>query len=235
MDAQGADHAIRPIVVLRFLLSVTGILLLLNLASLLIRFGGSQERVLWAANLFNFDEESNVPTFYSGLLLLGASMLLLEIGLYKRQAGKRFAPQWLFLAGLFFYLAFDEVMQVHEQLIEPLRSLLAAHGVLYFAWIAVGGPLGILIAGLYFPFFVRLPRRVQVWACLGAGTYVMGAIGVEMVGGWYYDKFHVWDQGYFLITTVEETMEMVGISLFIRGLLEYMADNTGTIRLRVTR
>jgi MFS family permease len=190
---------------------------------------------LWATNLFNFDEESNVPTFYSGLLLLLAAGLLLEIGLYKKKKGEHFAPQWFILSGLFVYLAFDEVMQVHEQLIEPLQWLLAARGVLHFAWVVVGAPLVLVIAIAYLPFFLRLPRRVQLWTFASAATYVTGAIGVEMIGGWYVDSYHDWGFPYYLITTLEETLELVGLSLLICGLLDFIAGDAGIVRVRLTR
>jgi hypothetical protein len=56
-------------------------------------------------------------------------------------------------------------------------------------------------------------------------VYVLGAIGFEMVGGWYFEAHNDKpDLVYELITMVEESLEMIGLVTFIYALMVYITE-----------
>ena len=57
---------------------------------------------------------------------------------------------------------------------------------------------------------------------LAGGLYIGGALGMEMIGGYYTDFYGKNNLTYALITCLEEVLEMTGIVVFIHGLLDYM-------------
>jgi hypothetical protein len=172
---------------------------------------------------FDMNREANVPTLFSTLLLLAAGFLLWVIARGRKEQGRDFCWHWTLLAMVFFYLAADEAVGFHELLIVPLRNLLNAGGVLYFTWV-IPGILVVLGLGIYYlRFLLHLDIVDRIRFIIAGAIYVGGAIGVEMIGGHYY-----WltnrskDLTYAFITTLEESMEMAGITLFIFALLDYM-------------
>jgi len=51
--------------------------------------------------------------------------------------------------------------------------------------------------------------------------FVGGAVGLEMLGGWYIQT-HSRDLVYHGFSAVEESLEMFGVIVVIRALLEYL-------------
>ncbi len=70
-------------------------------------------------SLFNFDSEMNIPTFYSSLALLLASMLLVVIVLNHKKQGTPYF-RWLGLAIIFLFLSIDETSCIHEGFSKPV-------------------------------------------------------------------------------------------------------------------
>jgi hypothetical protein len=69
---------------------------------------------------------------------------------------------------------------------------------------------------------------------MGAATlFLGGALGVELVGS-RYAEFHGGENlTYNIIATVEESLEMAGVIVFIYALLKYIADNYEEVRFRL--
>ena len=67
-------------------------------------------------DVLNMDRELNLPTLFSGLLLLMAAMLLQRL---SNAPGKESAGDWTLLSRIFVFLALDESLQIHEILILP--------------------------------------------------------------------------------------------------------------------
>ena len=87
--------------------------------------------------LFYVELEMNVPTFFNMLLLLCAALLLAFISvLTARHAGSR-KLEWMILTAGFFWMAFDEIIAIHDRLVEPMRAVLGKEnlGIFYFAWV----------------------------------------------------------------------------------------------------
>jgi hypothetical protein len=167
--------------------------------------------------LFDLNAERNVPTAFSTALFVVDAWLLLQVW---RQRQARFASHlWLLLAVVFLFLAVDEMFNIHERLIAPMRAWLHASGPFYYAWIVPYSVLTIALAIAFVPVWRRLPPAVRMWLALSAVTYVGGAIGWEMISGAYFEVSQVEDLTFSLMAMVEESMEMAGLILLMYGLM----------------
>lgn len=186
--------------------------------------------------LFDLDQEANIPTAFSAFLLLTSAALLSVIALHKRHNADSFRYQWLVLACGFCAMAVDELSSIHEMLIWPVRHVLARDhvGPFYFAWV-VPAIIGIGLLSVYlFSFLRHLPPLTRVRFLIAGTVYLTGAVGLEMVGGIRAEQFGPGDFLYILGTQLEETLEMLGLVLFIRALLLYLHDFLPQVRLRCT-
>lgn len=175
---------------------------------------------------FYVELELNAPAFFSGLLLLFAAFLLSLIFYFKRQRSETKIAPWAVLACGFVAMAFDEIISVHERLIEPMRDVLGGHdlGILYFAWVVPAVVL-VLGLGLYFSnFLMRLPTVTFIGFMTAAVLFLGGAVGLELLEGRHTEIFGKENLVYITLTTCEEALEMLGVIVFIRSLLRYLSE-----------
>ncbi len=122
-----------PAAVTKFLLRVIVCLVVLSfLTQMPLYFLPDYPSRDYLAGAFSVDNEGNIPTVYSVLALLFSSILLGTIAHAKNLDSDRYKKHWKILSFIFLYLSLDEAGQIHEQFIDPMRSLLNATGVLYF-------------------------------------------------------------------------------------------------------
>ena len=187
-------------------------------------------------NFFDVDEEENLPTFFSALLLFMASILLALIAVLKHQNRDGFVSHWAVLAIGFLYIATDDMLMLHEAVAIPAMYAVRPHlpDFLYFAWVIPAGVV-VLGVGLAYRGFVRaLPGRSRALFVLSAALYVFGALGMELVSGAVLvARGEVKDLLYSAITTVEEGCEMFGVALFIYALLDYLGICYGGLEIRL--
>lgn len=206
-------------------------------AAMFIRFGLGYDMARGLVPLFHLDNEANVPTLYSvALMLVISTLAVLIMRLPKASQGGRF--QWRLLAVAFLFLAADEIFSLHEILSSILSSTFELSGVFHYAWIIPYSALAVVFAIVMMPWFFRLNLYTQI-LCLIAGTlYVGGAIGMEVVAGLYQTSLIEQDAvgrtlNADLLSTVEETMEILGLSVFLYALAQKLAGGTGKIHLAV--
>ncbi|MGI2902328.1 hypothetical protein [Tolypothrix sp. VBCCA 56010] len=185
------------------------------------------------AAIFYIDYEQNIPAVYSASALLFCSVLLLIIAHAKKVAGELFVRHWTALSIIFLYLSGDEFMSLHERLIDPLRKTLNTSGFLYYAWV-IPGAIFILICLLAFlSFLAALPAKTRYVFLIAGTIFVFGAIGTELVGGYYAELHGQQNIIYVIITTIEEFLEMLGIAVFIYALLSYISTYMKGMALRI--
>lgn len=224
------------------LVTVAGILVVLNLISIGLSVEFALNAKSWPLRLFRLDKEMNVPTLFSTLLLLVSSALLMLLWYGTRIRGTHTSAFWLLLAAIFAFLAVDEFVKVHELLIDPVRAGLGTSGALRFAWVIPYG-VGVFVLGLAcLRFLFGLLPEVRWRIIAGGCLYVSGALAMEMAGSYYvdmrgypYGSLEVdYDLTYGIITTIEEFLEMVGIIVFIEALLlackNYLQEINVTIK-----
>jgi hypothetical protein len=208
------------------------IVLLLTLASVSGQFykyfiGGDRYLVV----LFNVDAEWNIPTVFAAFTLLLCSGLITIIGLFMKQIGDRFARHWIALAIIFLGMSLDEVIQFHEQTIRPLRSLLNAKGIFYHAWVIPASLLVVIFVLSYLNFLANIPLKTRRLFVISGILYCMGVIGLEVIGGLFVTSVGQDNFSYAMITNLEEVLEMIGILVFIYGLMEYIGSNIGRVQI----
>ena len=190
-------------------------------------------------SLFYVDSEHNIPTWYSSMLLLTAALCLGTITFLVKQTqhDKRAFRYWGLLSLLFVCLSLDEVSQIHERPIVPLRNALNAGGLLYYTWV-IPGILFVGAVPIYFwPLLKSLPAEVRNGMIIAGAIFVGGAIGVEMLSGLAADH----SAGaatedttlYVLAVSVEELMEMTGVIYFIYILTSYLKSLTAGIEIHL--
>lgn len=205
------------------LLSLTALALLtVNCAMLVVKGLGYE---LWGlVRLFDFDEEKNLPTFFSTALAIIATGLLLVISLIRRQM-RRSWKLWASLSALFLLVAMDEFIGVHEQISAPVRNLLDAKGLLYFAWVIPYAFLVMLLAGIYGRFVFEMPPHIRNGILLSATLFLMGALGFEMLSGMLFEySDFTKTMLYGGVATMKESCEMAGMILFIHTLMRHIED-----------
>lgn len=243
-EAPHLTHCVRMIVYLldarrcaRVLFTIAGGLVLLGVLLMASwHLGGPRNRyVLSVTKLFDLSADTSIPTWFSAAILFVAALLLAVIGHVKRTRRERFAGHWLGLALGFGLMSVDEVAAVHEQLgrlfVEP--TLGPTSGMFHYAWTIVGLVIVAVVLVLYLSFLRHLPPRARWLMVASGGLFVGGALGVEMMNGWYSEGHGAWNLVYALGTAVEEGMEMSGVCLFVYTLMRYLEQYVGVVHLRV--
>lgn len=212
-----------PRAIRNWLLFFTLILVAISFTGQLVKYVAGYDYVYGLVNLFDVNGEANIPTVFAMLLLAAGGVLSIAIA---KRGGAANRPFWLLLGVGFLCMAVDETLQLHERLVKPMQHLLGRDtlGVLYFAWVV---PAMVVIAAgaIVFPrFLLRLPRRTAVALLVAGAIYLAGAVGMELVGGSYFER-HGKDLTYAVLNTIEETLEFVGVIVFITALLEYRQES----------
>ena len=192
----------------------------------LFTFFTGHDYVRGLINLFHLNEEWNIPSLFSAMLLISAAMLLSFLAVREKQSAARDWSKWTVLAVGFFYMAIDEFGYLHEQLIRPGRALLGDRslGLLYYAWVVPASAIVLVLAVYFLGFLRRLPPWTSRAFILAGAIFVGGAVGIEMLEGRQHLLYGKQDLTYQMYVTVEEAMEMLGVVLFIGALLRYIAE-----------
>lgn len=199
-----------------------------------MRFSLGHDSVFNLVPLFDLRIEKNFPTLYSTLTLGLAAAFNGAIALDKQRKRAPYRYHWWLLAIVFAFLACDEFMTLHERAIPLVRSVINAHGVLYFAWVVPYAIVTFLFGLAYIPFLRHLPTRTAV-LFIGAGAvFVAGAIGFESLSGAVYESTQsVDDWRFILYYTLEELLEMIGIAVFVYALSEFVDQAHGGLGLTI--
>ena len=131
---------------------------------------------------------------------------------------------------------------MHQQLTRWVRPELGSGnvGVLYYAWVIPALLLTAFLSLFFFKFLRDLPAATRWRFVFAAGFYLGGAIGVEMLEGWYVEASNLpkgtYDFNFSLMVIVEECLgEMAGMVLFIRALLLHCVEHHPDVRMLFRR
>ncbi len=197
----------------------------------------------------NISADSSIPTWYSSLALLLCSILLATIAATKKQQGERYALHWGLLSAIFLILSIDEVARIHETLGGVSASLATSvgftpSGFIYYFWVVPGAVFVLVVLLVYVRFLLHLPKGTLLLFLVAGGVFVVGALGVEMLGSRLeYDVIQ--SRGkfmnapvntqvmYVVAVAIEELLEMLGIVIFVYALLSYMGLYAKKVALRI--
>ncbi len=179
---------------------------------------------------FSLTEEKNIPTWWSSFLLATCSVVLYTIAATKSRSTGEFKRHWIALAAIFCYMSVDELVEIHEWL-SSVPGLGSLHGFLYYGWVVPAAILVAVFALSYLRFLFHLPVGTRGKVAVAGMIFVGGAIGVELILGAWTDAHDEFNFVWAMIGLVEETMEIMGSSLFLYALLEYLGRTAPDLRL----
>lgn len=184
-----------------------------------------------SARRFTLNSENSVPAWISSLMLFGAAVLLAVCACMYRSRQDKWWKHWAALSGLFCLLSMDESASFHEIAMIPMDQLVQVKGIFYFTWVIPGAAFVAVVGFAFLGFLRHLDRRTRNRFIASAILFVGGALGMECVDGAILDSFGEGHIAYILASTVEESMEMFGMVLFIWSLVSHIGENTGEVRL----
>ncbi len=203
-----------------FLLSINFVLLLLHYF------------YWWEVPFFDFDKEFNLPTIWSsGLLLLSGFFWFsfTEIQKNDKIQGKIKKIYAYLGVGVFFYLAIDELFQLHEKIGDIVGGYLQKTSFNsffdlnpVFAWLWIFLPVVIIfLSFVLYQGYNLLQRKTYYLLLAGVILYIGGAYGMEILG-WlvWHNKLEL---NYWYLITCEEFLEMTGLAI-ITATLYYKRD-----------
>jgi len=214
---------VNPNTVFFTILIVTVLVVIAGLTSSYVTYELNNGESTLLLKLFDLDEEQNIPTFFSYFLLNFCCFLLLIIHLQQKILNSRWSMYWLFLAIIFFILSFDEAASVHERFSLPVRNYLGTTGWLRYGWIIPAGFFVVIVGLMYIRFIIHLPRRITILSFVSGILYVGGALFMEMPEGAYAQVYGENNFIFHILTIFEETLEMVGLSLYIYTLILFLS------------
>jgi len=209
---------LQPKKILLLLLGALLIIAVLHIVSWVPVFLGQQD---YTIIFFDVTEEGNIPTLFSTCLLLINGLLTLMIAYAERSVRGRFL-YWLVLGLAFLWMGMDETIMIHEYISDWLHAHLQTTGIFRFAWVIPYGIAVLIFIAFYTRFFLSLPTVTKKWLSISGTVYLLGAVGMEMLGSYRYDG-HGFDSVYNIINGFEELTEMTGAILLIYTFLNYLA------------
>lgn len=213
---------ITPVRALHVMIFITLALIAASAAGTLVKFFTGHDHLLGLIPLFNLDTEQNLPTLFSSTLLMISAALLVLIAYIERVERSQCA-RWFGLSGVFLFLSVDEFSCLHERLTAPVREVLQTQGAFYYAWTIPYLGAVCLLAIVYAPWFFRLERRVMGPFALAAILFLVGSLGFESLGSWYYGGVLSRKNFFYeLFSTFEESLELFGVVVFVYALMLYI-------------
>ncbi|KCZ49454.1 hypothetical protein [Hyphomonas pacifica] len=212
-------------------------LLMAHAAVLFLKYRLGYDYVMGLAPMFSLDEEANVPTLVSALVLLSCSVALALTACSA--AGTRMARGWWVLSAAFLFLAFDENAQIHETLSVITGIVVQTSWMPAFPWILLYGLAVVALGIVLLPWFLKLDRGTQIRFAIAGTIYVGGALGMEVMESALYQmtdptlSAEGWERlnsslGFTLMTSLQECLEYGGAAYFLYVLVKRL----GAIRLQ---
>jgi hypothetical protein len=232
---------IKPSIVIRTLVIVATALQIISFSTRFVVYFADYKAIKglgFFINMLYVGAERNIPTAFSSLILIIASVLLFVITLLKWRKPKSFYVIWLLLSVGFFYLAMDEAMILHETILGQEGGVILGRqfsGFLRHAWIIpflFTIPFLIL---LFYKFLLNLDNRTRNLFMISAALFVGGAVGIESIGGYIKDTTGIDNWWYYLEVAAEESFEMAGVITFIYALLDYLYRNYQAIKFLIIK
>ncbi len=195
---------------------IAGTLLLIHISLTIYHYQVSE--IPWLVRqLFDVDEEYNIPTWFSSANLLLAATLTLVLARKKWLERDKWRVHWMLLGWGFLLLSLDEMAGLHESF----------NIVTEASWAVYALPLIVVLVLVFMRFLYYLPVRTAALLVLSGLIFLGGAVGVELATEPFLYNDELDTLAYNLWTPVEEGMEMFGVILFQYTILDYMGSGKG--------
>jgi hypothetical protein len=224
--------SLNPALITRLIGAMALFLILASTAVHLAAHFSGDYRNIGLMRKFNVDEEWNIPSFFSVLMLLFAALLLAVVTALERKRSSAHVLHWTVLTLGFLFMAADELVSLHEKLNLPMHRLLAKDelGIFYFAWVIPGIAVVVGVGLFFLRFLLKLPGRTKRSFIIAGLLYVGGVIGIELIAGRHAEIHGFHNFAYSIWTLIEESLEMAGLVVFIDALLVHLAVQHREVR-----
>ena len=166
--------------------------------------------------------EWNPSSWVSSALLALTAGAAFAVG---REGDRR---RWNAVALVLLALSIDEIATVHER----LAALPGIPGIGSRGWAGAGLVLVAAVAAWLVPWALTLDRSLRGALLVGGAVFVLGAVGFEVLSGNRAEA--VGEDGlHWVLATVEEDLELLGVLIVLRALLDRLARSGTALRLRV--
>ena len=188
-----------------------------------------------SGKLLQPDSELLLLACYSALSLGICSILVTIIACQKKLINSRYTRYWKFISLFFFLLAIDEIAMM-QKILTILRGAVNtnAREFLHFTWVIPAFIFLLVFAMTFISFLKSLSKKIRTLFIWSGIIYVGGAVGLEMIGGYHAQMYGENNFVYEMITIVEESLEMMGILVFIYSLLFYLQTYLEKINLSIS-
>lgn len=185
---------------------------------------------------FNLDLESNLPTVYQGsklILLACLSFLILILTfLKKRSIGKE--KFWIFLGLMGFFIGVDELGQIHENISGYMKEILGISALNYELILAELGYSSAPWLPYYIGFFIIATiivassiKKFYQWNSKATWLLIVGwllFLGVPVMEFVNTLPNIMFQEGYEILSVIEESFEMIGTTFVLAFTYEALLD-----------
>jgi len=200
---------------------LVSLILLLGLLSYIFTYLNGFGSLLGHLSSLDVGAERSIPTYFSVINLLFASILLYALFRHEKINMQKGTNYWLFLSILFLILSIDESVGIHEKF-GRLYNYLAHNNIIpdifeTHGWLAFGIPFVVIFGLGMIPFLKLLPRATRYYFIFAGAVFVIGAVGFEYLGSVMLSTGFVeskTDFIYLMRRIFEEGFEMYGIAIF---------------------
>lgn len=214
------------------LLCTYALLLAGHLLALFFLIQLERPNALGIVPLFHFDMEANLPTLFSGFQLACAGLCAFGIAKFERAKSEGNHRHWFIIGCILTFIGIDDMAHIHENLDTIIMSRVETSGLVHWPWVIPYSILALIVAAYFLPFFLRLPSHLKFYFAVSAGLFISGAIGMEMFAARHAQEFGEETITYATLMTIEESLEMLSITLLLYGLLSHMVSHLGGLRGR---
>jgi hypothetical protein len=214
-----------------WLFIIIGVLVAGHIVGQIEKYIFNHSTVFGLVPFFDLGNEKNLPTFFQMVILFITSALLFICSRISKNQGDSKKGYWIVLSMGFFYMGIDEWFVIHEKTNQFVRDLIKAKfmDAIHFPWVILGLVVVAISILFFYGFLMKLDLKTRRYFIIAAILYIGGSIGFEMIGGFYIDAVGADNLVYALLTACEETLEMIGVVVMIKGLLGYLAQMNAAI------
>jgi hypothetical protein len=201
-------------------LAADGALLVGHLGSTLLGYN---------VGLLKLNHELSIATWYASAKLLAIAALLALVALMVGAQDRIGLIVLLLPVALFVFLSIDEAASIHERLgyrIDALLTGTAERDEMLFRvtgyWMYVLGPMLAIVmvaVGVAYRRIMRPGGSIMRLAAVGAAVFLIGATVVEIASNFVERPF-----ASTLQVTIEEGMELIGVSLILAAAMHLIAQ-----------
>jgi len=221
---------ISPSTITRLCVRAAAVLVLMSALILALRVFTGHGRLLGFGAMFDVVKESNIPTWFSSVLLLLCSLLL---WIASRSEASPTARYWRALAVIFLVMSMDETAMLHERIGGALQELFGPGIFEDLGFVVPGAAIVLITAVVFLRFVLSLPAQTRRLIILAGALYGMGACGMEAVSrGWAAQHSPALPQ-YALLASIEEALEFSGLLVFIHALTTHLDRHAPDLRIAI--